>query len=128
MNCATKWLHLHERAVLGATPEHLIHDGSVERLNKACAATRHDTNASMTFEQAFDVTNSYIKLFIVEDEIVSTTFNALLNKIYLGRQETKDVAKEMLKDNANEQRRESARDPWSNFDVDLVTKSVEEIS
>ena len=52
MNWATNGLHLHELAVRGATIEQLIHDESVERLNKACAATRQDTDASMTFEQA----------------------------------------------------------------------------
>jgi len=121
-------LSLHELAVLGATLEHLIHDESVERLNKAYAVTRHDTNASMTMEQASEVTNAYMKLFILGDEIGTTTSNARMNQIYPGWQDTKDFAKAILKDTAHEQRREGARDPWSNLDFNVVTKSVEEIA
>jgi len=123
-----KGLNLHELAVLGATLEHLIHDESEERLNKAYAVTRHDTNASMTFEQASEVTNAYMKLFILGDEIGSTTSNARMNQIYPGWQDTKDFAKSILKDTANEQRREGARDPWSNLDFNVIEKSVEEIA
>jgi len=121
-------LNLHELAVLGATLEHLIHDESVERLNKAYAVTRHDTNASMTFEQAAEITNAYMKLFILGDEIGSTTSNARMNQIYPGWQDTKDFAKAILKDTANELRRDGVREPWSNLDFNVVSKSVEEIA
>jgi len=123
-----KGLNLHELAVLGATLEHLIHDESEERLNKAYAAARHDTNASMTFEQASEITYAYMKLFILGEEIGATTTNNRMSQIYPGWQDTKDFAKAILKDTANEQRREGARDPWSNLDFNVVSKSVEEIS
>jgi len=121
-------LNLHELAVLGATLEHLIHDESEERLNKAYAVARHDTNSSMTMEQASEITYAYMKLFILGDEIGATTSNKRMNQIYPGWQDTKDFAKSILKDTANEQRREGARDPWSNLDFNVVSKSVEEIS
>jgi hypothetical protein len=121
-------LNLHELAVLGATLEHLIHDESEERLNKAYVVTRHDTNASMTFEQASEITYAYMKLFILGDEIGTTTSNARMNQIYPGWTDTKEFARAILKDTTNEQRREGARDPWSNLDFNVVSKSVEEIA
>ena len=121
-------LNLHELAVLGATLEHLIHDESVERLNKAYAVSRHETNASMTFEQASEVTYSYMKLFILGDEIGTSTSNSRMAQVYPGWQDTKDFAKDILKDTANAQHQEGSRDPWSNLDYSVVTKSVEEIA
>jgi len=123
-----KGLSLHELAVLGATLEHLIHDESVDRLEKAYSATRHETNTSMTLEQASEITYAYMKLFILGDEIGATTSNSRMNQIYPGWTDTKDFAKDILKDTINEQRREGARDPWSNLDFNVITKSVEEIS
>jgi len=123
-----KGLNLHELAVLGSTLEHLIHDESEERLNKAYAVTRHDSNASMTFEQASEITNAYMKLFILGEEMGTTTSNARMNQIYPGWQDTKDFAKNILKDTANEQRREGAREPWSNLDFNVISKSVDEIA
>jgi len=121
-------LNLHELAVLGATLEHLIHDESVERLQKAYEVTKHDTNATMTFEQASEITYAYMKLFILGDEIGVATSNARMNQIYPGWQDTKDFARDVLKDTANQERRDGTREPWSNLDFDVVTKSVEEIS
>jgi len=119
---------LHELAVLGATLEHLIHDESVERLEKAYAVTRHDTNSSMTLEQASEITYAFMKLFILGDEIGATTSNSRMSQIYPGWKDTKDFAKDILKDTMNEERREGSRDPWSNLDFNVITKSVEEIS
>jgi hypothetical protein len=69
-----------------------------------------------------------MKLFILGDEIGTTTSNSRMNQIYPGWQDTKDFAKSILKDTANEQRREGARDPWSNLDFNVIEKSVEEIA
>jgi len=122
-----KGLNLHELAVLGATLEHLIHDESEDRLNKAYALTKHDTNATMTFEQASEITYAYMKLFILGDEIGTSTSNSKMNQIYPGWKDTKDFARAILKDTANEQRREGVRDPWSNLQFEVVSKAVEEI-
>jgi len=122
-----KGLNLHELAVLGATLEHLIHDESEERLSKAYEITRHTTNATMTFDQASEVAYAYMKLFILGDEIGSTTSNARMNQIYPGWQDTKNFAKDILKDTAN-QRPDGASDPWSNLQFDTVSKAVEEIA
>jgi hypothetical protein len=122
-----KGLNLHELAVLGATLEHLIHDESEERLNKAYEISRQTTNASMTFDQASEVAFSYMKLFILGDEIGSTTTNSRMNQIYPGWQDTKDFAKGILKDTAN-QRPEAVSTPLSNLQFDTVSKAVEEIA
>ena len=123
-----KGLNLHELAVLGATLEHLIHDESVERLEKAYEVSRHDTNSSMTLEQASEVTYAFMKLFILGDDIGATTSNSRMSQIYPGWKDTKDFARDILKDTMNEARREGTRDPWSNLDFNVITKSVEEIS
>jgi hypothetical protein len=81
----------------------------------------------MTFDQASEVAYSYMKLFILGDEIGSTTTNSRMNQIYPGWQDTKTFAKDILKDTAN-QRRDGASDPWSNLQYDVVSKAVEEIS
>merc|ERR1719265_2982300 len=79
-------------------------------------------------EQASEITYAYMKLFILGDEIGATTSNKRMNQIYPGWQDTKDFAKSILKDTANAQCREGVRDPWSNLDFNVVSKSVEEIS
>merc|ERR1719329_678416 len=86
--------------------EHLIHDESVERLEKAYELTRHETNRSMTFDQASEITYSYMKLFILGDEMGATTSNSRMAQIYPGWQDTKNFAKDILKDTMNEERRD----------------------
>jgi len=119
-----KGLNLHELAVLGSTLEHLIHDESDERLSRAYEISRHTTNATMTFDQASEVAYAYMKLFILGDEIGSTTSNARMNAIYPGWQDTKNFAKDILKDTANQY----ADAATSNVQFDVVSKAVEEIA
>merc|ERR1719329_575779 len=69
-----------------------------------------------------------MKLFILGDEMGATTSNSRMAQIYPGWQDTKNFAKDILKDTMNEERRDGARDPWSNLNFDIVTKSVEEIA
>jgi len=114
-----KGLNLHELAVLGATLEHLIHDESVERLEKAFALTNHDINSSMSFEEASEVTTTYMKLFILGDEIGSTVSETEMNEIYPGWEDTKTFAVDILR---------SSADGQNNLNFNIVTKSVEEIA
>merc|ERR1719329_1698649 len=69
-----------------------------------------------------------MKLFILGDEMGATTSNSRMAQIYPGWQDTKNFAKDILKDTMNEERRDGARDPWSNLDFNIVTKSVEGIA
>jgi len=118
-------LNLHELAVLGATLEHLIHDEAVERLQKAYDALNHNTNTTLTFNQASDITYAYMKLFILGDEIGVSTSNSEMNEIYSGWQDTKDFARVILQDTANQEHCDGTR---ANLNFDVITKSVEEIS
>jgi len=121
-----KGLNLHELAVLGATLEHLIHDESDDRLSKAYEITKHNASASMSFDQASEVAYAYMKLFILGDEIGSTTSNSRMNQIYPGWQDTKTFAKDILKDTASQH--SNGASSWSNLQFDVVSKAVEEIS
>jgi len=114
-----KGLSLHELAVLGATLEHLIHDESVERLGKAYALTHQDTSSIMSFEQASEITDVYMKLFILGDEIGATVSDTEMNEIYPGWDDTKKFAEDILRSTAGDQ---------SSLDFNIVTKSVEEIA
>jgi len=114
-----KGLSLHELAVLGATLEHLIHDESVERLGKAYALTHQDTSSIMSFEQASEITDVYMKLFILGDEIGATVSDTEMNEIYPGWDDTKKFAEDILKSTAGDE---------SSLDFNIVTKSVEEIA
>lgn len=122
-----KGLGLHELAVVAATLEHLIHDEAEDRLGKAYTILRRQQEQNMTMEQASDVINSYLKIFILGEEIARTMTDGRMSQIYPGWKETKTFAKEILKDTANKQRRDGLRDPWSNLDFPTITRAVEEV-
>lgn len=121
-------LGLHELSVLAATLEHLIHDETEDRLGAAYKITKRSTSTNMTFEQAAEVTYNYMKIFILGDELGKVTSNSRMSAIYPGWADTKSFARDVLKDTAHEQRREGARDPWSNLEFSTVGKAVEEIA
>jgi len=117
-----KGLGLHETAVLGATLEHLIHDESVDRLQKAYEVKSFNASETLTFEQASDLTYTYMKLFILGEEIGRSTSDSRMNQIYPGWQDTKNFAKDILKDTGNEHKRLK-----DGYDLSTVTQAVEEI-
>jgi len=123
-----KGLGLHELSVLAATLEHLIHDESDDRLAHAYQIARRTPTMNMTFEQASEVTFNYMKLFILGDELGSSTSDTRMTAIYPGWSDTRVFAKDVLKETVHEQRRDGARDPWSNLDFTTVGRAVEEIS
>jgi len=114
-----KGLNLHELAVLGATLEHLIHDESVERLQKAYASTRYDTTMSLSLEQGTEILHAYMQLFILGEEIGATISDIEMNEIYPGWADTKQFAEDILKSTAVD---------LSSLDFNTVTKTVEEIA
>jgi len=114
-----KGLNLHELAVLGATLEHLIHDESVERLQKAYASTRYETTMALSMAQATEITHAYMQLFILGEEIGATISDTEMNEIYPGWADTKQFAEEILRNTAVDQ---------SSLDFQIVTKAVEEIA
>lgn len=122
-----KGLGLHELAVVAATLEHLIHDEAEERLGKAYTMLRRTEKQNMTMEQASDVINSYLKIFILGEDIGRSMTDGRMSQIYPGWKETKNFAKQILKETANEQRRDGLRDPWSNLDFPTITRAVEEV-
>jgi len=121
-------LGLHELSVLAATLEHLIHDETEDRLGHAYSASKRPTSSNMTFEQAAEVTYNYMKIFILGEELGKSTDDTRMTQIYPGWSDTQKFAKDVLKDTANEQRREGDRDPWSNLGFSTVGKAVEEIA
>merc|ERR1719238_1804739 len=78
-------------------------------------------------EQAGDVINSYLKIFILGEDIGTTMTDVRMTQIYPGWTDTKQFARDILKESANSQRRVGMRDPWSNLDFATVTRAVEEV-
>merc|ERR1740138_390898 len=95
-------------------------------VSKAYEITKQNATASMSFDQASEVAYAYMKLFILGDEIGSTTSNSRMNQIYPGWQDTKTFAKDILKDTASQHG--NGASSWSNLQFDVVSKAVEEIS
>ena len=93
-----KGLGLHELSVLAATLEHLIHDESDDRLAHAYQIARRTPTMNMTFEQASEVTFNYMKLFILGDELGSSTSDTRMTAIYPGWSDTRVFAKDVLKE------------------------------
>jgi hypothetical protein len=97
----------------------LIHDETVERLEKAFALTGRETNMTMSFDEASDVTFTYMKLFILGEDIAATIADVEMSEIYPGWEDTKAFASGILKSTASGK---------SNLDFALVSKTVEEIA
>jgi hypothetical protein len=111
-------LGLRELAVVAATLEHLIHDEAEERLAKAYSLLLRDENSTMTVDQASDVLNTYLKLFIVGDEVGASITEGRMAEIYPGWSDTKAFAGKILKETA---------DQSSNVDFTMINRAVEEV-
>jgi hypothetical protein len=111
-------LGLHELAVVAATLEHLIHDEAEERLAKAYTLLQKDGNSTMSLDQASDVINTYLKLFILGDEDGGSITDSGMAQIYPGWTDTKNFAREILKETANHQH---------DLDFATITQAVEEV-
>jgi len=112
-------LGLEELAILAATLEHMIHDESVERLDKAYVATAHAHSENLTAEEAGHVLDSYMKLYILGEYQASVVSDSHLKDLYPGWVDTQHFVRGVLASMAD------AKSLLFNFNT--ITKTAEEI-
>jgi hypothetical protein len=91
-------LDLHELAVVAATLEHLIHDETDDRLHQAYKALSWDAGKNITVDEAANVINRYLKIFILGEDVGTTMSDSRMSQIYPGWANTKTFARDILKD------------------------------
>jgi len=113
---------LHETAVFAATLEHLVHDESVVRLNNSYTITNTDREIHhLSAHKRDDIVDTYMKLYILPEELATFASDADMVHTYPGWTETKAFIREI--------QHEVSRTERGNGPVfDVLTNVVEEIA
>jgi len=109
---------LHDTAVLAATLEHLIHNEAEGRLSKAYDATGVLQTLALNRSQAERVLDSYMKFYLLSDQIATKLPDEEMSEVFPGWRETQTFTRDVL--------RELARSSHS-IDFAQMTAVVEEI-
>jgi hypothetical protein len=89
---------LHETAVLAATLEHLVHDESLERLNKAYESQSLGQNDHLDNLQSETVLDAYMKLYILPEDLAGVASDADMVATYPGWRETQDFVRDVRRE------------------------------
>lgn len=116
-----KGFGLHETAVFASTLEHLVHDEALLRLSKAYNITNYSSEDHLRQIQAEDVIDTYMKLYILPEELAGFASDADMVETYPGWKETKTFIREV-------QREVQRTDHGTGSSFNTMTTVVEEIA
>jgi hypothetical protein len=89
---------LHDTAVLAATLEHLVHDEALERLNKAYEIKNFEKNVHLDNVQTEQILDSYMKLYILPEELALIASDEDMMNAYPGWRETQDFVHDVKRE------------------------------
>jgi hypothetical protein len=89
---------LHDTAVLAATLEHLVHDEALERLNKAYEMKNFEKNVHLDNVQTEQILDSYMKLYILPEELALIASDEDMMNAYPGWRETQDFVHDVKRE------------------------------
>jgi hypothetical protein len=89
---------LHETAVLAATLEHLVHDEALERLSRAYELEKIGENEHLDSVQSEKVLDSYMKLYILPEDLAQVASDADMVATYPGWQDTQDFVRDVKRE------------------------------
>jgi len=112
---------LHETAVFAATIEHLVHDEALVRLNQSYAITNNAREAHLSPIQRDDIVDTYMKLYILPEELATYASDADMVHTYPGWTETKAFIRDI-------QHEVSRTERGNGPTFDVLTNVVEEIA
>jgi len=89
---------LHDTAVLAATLEHIVHDEALGRLGKAYEMNNIAQNDRLDGAQSDAILDTYMKLYILPEDLVGVTSDADMLESYPGWTETKEFVHDVQRE------------------------------